>query len=336
MIYPLLMQPYYRHGTETPWGGRALRDVFLKDIPDDLTGESLEVSALAHTPSTVKNGQMAGMTLPKVIEQWGEALTGLPEGTVFPLMVKLLDAREMLSVQVHPGDEYAMANDGKLGKTEAWVVLSAPRGSKLVYGIDQKDKPLSEWVSEGRLDEALRWIEVFPGDVLNIPHGLVHALGDGIMVYEIQQSSDATYRFWDWGRTGANGQPRELHTKKALDVTRAELCPSKVRGATILTKGGSMTAYISSEYFELWRLNVAGRMPLSAGRMRMITPMAPVKLTWPDGALELQPGDTVLIPAALEGVHLEGRSTVLCSMTPDQAALREALGYRAADVAELV
>lgn len=119
-MYPLLMAPYFRHGSETPWGGSMLRDVFLKDAPDDQTGESLEVSALEGRESLVLNGPQAGRTLGSMIRLWGKELTGEIEGT-FPLLIKLLDARELLSVQVHPDDAYAAANEGgKLGKTEAW------------------------------------------------------------------------------------------------------------------------------------------------------------------------------------------------------------------------
>lgn len=335
-MYPLKMQPYYRHGEETPWGGSALGAMFGKDIPDNRTGESLEISALEGMESTVSNGEYAGKTVSEMIALWGEGLTGLPEGTKFPLLMKLLDAREMLSVQVHPGDAYAMANDGKLGKTEAWVVLWAPRGSKLVYGIEKSETPLREAMERGETEQILRWIDVAPGDVLYIPHGLVHALGDGIVVYEIQQSSDATYRFWDWGRTGANGQPRELHKEKALDVTRPALNPSKVKGATLLAQGGSKTAYISDANFELWRLNIAGTMPLESGQMLFLTPLGECRLRWPEGALDLRPGDSVLIPAGLEGVSIAGQLTALCSTTPDRQALKDALGYRAGDVAGLM
>lgn len=334
-MYPLTMHPYYRHGAETPWGGRALKDVFGKDIPDEFTGESLEISALKNMESTVKNGEFAGKTLGEMIALWEGKLTGLPKDTPFPLMVKLLDAREMLSVQVHPGDEYAKEHDGKLGKTEAWVVLSAPQGAKLVYGVKTDGRGLSDYVEKNELEDALNHIDVAPGDVLYIPHGLVHALGDGIMVYEIQQSSDATYRFWDWGRSNENGESRELHTQKALDVTRADETPGKVKGATLIVKGGSKTAYISDENFELWRLNVAGDMPLESGRMLFLTPLGACKLSWPDGELDLLPGESVVVPAALKNVVLSGHLPVLCSCLPDQEALRDALGYRASDVAGL-
>ena len=207
-MYPLLMAPYFRHGSETPWGGSMLRDVFLKDAPDDQTGESLEVSALEGRESLVLNGPQAGRTLGSMIRLWGKDLTGEIEGA-FPLLIKLLDARELLSVQVHPDDAYAAANEGgKLGKTEAWVVLNCEPGAKLAYGVTAGKEELAELARAGRVEEALNWLTVRPGDVLYIPAGTVHALGGGIQCYEVQQSSDVTYRLWDWGRVDKNGNPR--------------------------------------------------------------------------------------------------------------------------------
>lgn len=334
-IYPLLMQPYYRSGEETPWGGSMLRDAFMKDAPVDRTGESLEISALSNRESVVRNGAHAGKTFPRMIELWGEALTGHYEGE-FPLLLKLLDAQQMLSVQVHPGDEYSLEHDGKLGKSEAWVVLNAEPGAKIAYGLDTKGEDLRQIVAEGRLESALNWVDVRPGDVFYIPNGTVHALGGGIQAYEIQQSSDATYRFWDWGRVGKDGKPRELHTQKALDVSIPDRHLSKIEGTTVLCKGGSRTYYISEKHFELCRLNLSGKMPLSCGRMLFLTPMAPCTLRWGEEALELNAFDSVVVPAQLEDVVLEGETKVLMSSLPDQEALRAELGYRAENVAGLV
>jgi len=335
-MYPLIMAPYFRHGADTPWGGSMLKDLFMKDSPDEMTGEALEVSALEGRESMVLNGPQAGRTLTSMIKLWGKDLTGDIEGE-FPLLIKLLDARELLSVQVHPDDAYAGANEGgKLGKTEAWVVLSCEPETKLAYGIDTKGRDLREMVAAGEIESALNWVTVRPGDVLYIPAGTVHALGGGIQCYEVQQSSDVTYRFWDWGRVGKDGKPRELHTEKALDVTNAGEILPKCEGATVLCKGGSVTYYIADTNFELARLNVSGKMPLISGRMHMITPMGPCKITWPEGEIDVMPMTTVLIPAALEGAAIEGNVKALMSSPSDREYLRNELGYRAENVAGLV
>ena len=335
-MYPLVMAPYFRHGSETPWGGSMLRDLFMKDSPDEMTGEALEVSALEGRESMVLNGAFAGQTLTSMIRRWGKDLTGDIEGE-FPLLIKLLDAKELLSVQVHPDDAYAGANEGgKLGKTEAWVVLSCESGASLAYGVETHGRDLREMVAEGDIESALNWVNVRPGDVLYIPAGTVHALGGGIQCYEVQQSSDVTYRFWDWGRVGRDGKPRELHTEKALDVTRTGSILPKCEGATVLCRGGSVTYYIADANFELARLNVSGKMPLAPGRMHMVTPMGPCRIAWPEGEIDVAPMTTVLVPAALEGVTIEGDLKALMSSPSDRDALRAELGYRAENVAGLV
>ena len=336
MLYPLLMAPCFRHGTETPWGGHMLRDVFMKDAPeDDVTGESLEISTLPGQESLVANGLHAGKPLSRMVALWGEDLTGPVDG-VFPLLLKLLDAQDKLSVQVHPGDDYAREHEGKAGKSEAWVILNAEPGAKLVYGLDTKGEDLRAIVESGRIEDCLRWVAVRPGDVLYIPNGVIHAIGEGIQLYEIQQSSDVTYRFHDWNRVNLDGKPRQLHIEKALAVCRPEVQLDKLPGTTVLCKGGSRTYYISDRHFELCRLNVSGSMPLEAGRMLFITPMGPCDLRWGDELLSLKPFDSVVIPAALDGVTVEGRTKVLMSSLPDQEKLRSELGYRAENVAGLV
>ena len=324
------MRPAYRHGTETPWGGEGLRELFCKAIPDDLTGEGLEVSALPGMESVVENGELRGKTLKEVYETYGERLTGLKGGAVFPLLIKLLDAREMLSIQVHPGDAYAARRHGKLGKTEAWVVLDAPKGAKLVLGL-KEGTILKEAVEAGTLEDALAWLEVEPGDVLYIPHGLVHALGGGIRVYEIQQSSDATYRLWDWNRTGPDGKKRALHMEDALAVARP-LPGKKLPGVSLEVPGGRETVYICDGNFELTRLDVSGRMALPKGQMRMITALGRGTALWEGGALALAAGDTVVIPAEVDA-WIDGGLTFLMSATCDRARLEARLGEKAGQVA---
>ncbi len=331
----LKMAPRYRFGEATPWGGDNLRLLFGKDAPEDRVGESLEVSALKGLESIILNGSFAGKTLDEALEADYVGMTGT-EQKPFPLLLKLLDARDTLSVQVHPGDEYALKNDGKLGKTEAWMVLSAEPGSRIAYGLKPTDRPLEEIVAEGRFEEALNWVYPRPGEVYYIPHGCVHALGGGVMVYEIQQSSDATYRFWDWGRVGKDGRPRELHTRKALDVTRPELRLDKVPGATLLCEGGSVTHYICDRNFALTRLNVCGKMPLDFRYMAFVTPTDECVMGWDGGEIELRPFETAFVPASCKGAYIRGRLTALCSGLPEREKLKEALGYRAENVAGLL
>lgn len=338
-LYPLLMAPFFRSGEATPWGGNMLRDAFMKDAPEQ-TGESLEISALPDRESMVRNGVHAGKSLARMIELWGSSLTGTEDGS-FPLLLKLIDAKETLSVQVHPGDAYAQANEGgKLGKSEAWVILNCEEGAKLAYGLDANGQSMQQIVDGGAeaIEASLHWESVRPGDVFYIPNGLVHAIGAGIQLYEIQQSSDVTYRFWDWGRVGKDGSPRQLHTKQAVEVTDAALKPSKAMGTTCLCKGGSRTYYISNRYFELCRLNLSGRMPIDDGRMLFITPLGPCKICWGDGEeMELAPFDSVLVPAGLEGVCLVSEDCkLLMSALSRREALRAELGYRAENVAGLM
>ncbi len=333
-MYVMKMKPYYRHGEMTPWGGSMLKNVFMKDAPEDRCGESLEVSALSGMESVIVNGEYEGKTLKEVLDMDYEAIVGDAKKP-FPLLLKILDAKETLSVQVHPGDDYALPNEGKYGKTEAWMILNAEIGAKIAFGLKPTDEPLSDIVARGEFESALNWEIARPGDVYYIPHGMVHALGGGVQVYEIQQSSDATYRFWDWGRVGKDGKPRELHTKKALDVTRPNLKAERTPGATVLCEGGSVTYFVSDENFSLARLNVAGRMPLPEGKMAFLTPMGECEIEWDGGKISLAPFETALVPACVKGACVIGRLPVLMSGMPDSETVKAALGYRAENVAGL-
>ena len=331
---PMRMKPYFRFGEQTPWGGDRLRTLFMKDAPEDRAGESLEVSALPGKESAILDGEFAGKTLSEALKADYAGIVGA-DTAPFPLLLKILDARDTLSVQVHPGDGYALKNEGKLGKTEAWMILSADPGAKIAYGLKETDEPLEEIVARGAFEDALNWVYPAPGDVFYIPHGMVHALGGGVQVYEIQQSSDVTYRFWDWNRVGRDGKPRELHTRQALDVTRANLRLGKVAGATALCAGGSRTHYVCDENFALMRLNVAGRMPLDLPYMAFVTPLGECRLGWDGGEMTLAPFETALIPASEKTAWIEGRLPAMLSTLPDREALRNELGYRAENVAGL-
>lgn len=218
-LLPLKMHPAFRGGKLTPWGGEKLRTVYSKPIAEVPTGESLEVSCIPGLESV----DDTCVKLPDLIARYGAAFAGEYATRPFPLLLKLIDAAEPLSVQVHPNDEYAhRVENGKLGKTEAWLILDAPEGSELVYGIQPGttlDTLRTACEQGAAVEPLLRRVAVRPGDVCFIPAGCVHAIGAGILLYEIQQSSDVTYRFYDWDRVDKNGNRRELHLQKALDVT---------------------------------------------------------------------------------------------------------------------
>ncbi len=334
-LYPLLMAPSFRHGDETPWGGHMLRDTLMKDAPEDATGESLEISTLPGHESMVANGEHAGKILSRMVELWGEDLTGVPGG--FPLLLKLLDPLIPLSVQVHPDDDFARAHEGgRCGKTEGWIILNSEPGGRIVYGVETNGESLDKIVAEGRLKDCLRFQNVRPGDVYYLPGGMIHSICEGVLAYEIETSDDLAYRFWDWDRVDEDGHSRELHIEKALAASKPELKLKNIEGTTVLCKGGSRTYYISDSHFELCRLNLAGKMPLQSGRMLFLTPLTPCTLRWCDGEMTLNAFDSVLVPAALEGVVLEGETKVLMSSLPDREALRRELGYRAENVAGLM
>lgn len=305
-VYPLKMKPYFRHGSETPWGGGKLRELFNKDIPDDMTGESLEISALPGRESVIVNGELSGKTLTDAADVMGAELLG--EFKEFPLLLKLLDAKERLSVQVHPDDEYAARVEGKRGKTEAWYILNADPGAKLVFGVKAKSsEELRQIVASGHIEDTLNWIDVRPGDCLYIQSGTVHAIGGGIVLYEIQQSSDVTYRMWDWGR------PREIHTQKALDVTRCDIVTRPVEPQTTEVMGGERISLIDGDFFKLTRLNVMGRMPVEADSFALITALGEGAIEYDGGSVLVHNGESVLIPAAMHDFMVSGHLTVLMS-----------------------
>lgn len=307
-LLPILMYPSFRHGKATPWGGARLRELFAKETPDAKTGESLEVSVIPGLNSTDADGTQLG----RLIERYGKALTGTEVKGDFPLLLKLIDARETLSVQVHPGDAYALRNENKPGKTEAWVILDAKPGAKLIYGIKEgvDAAALADAADKGRaLEDLMRYVEVQKGDVLHIPAGTVHAIGEGIVLYEIQQSSDVTYRFYDWERRDEHGNKRTLHTKQALDVTTLGAPPEKAVAVPLPLEGtGKLEQLLSTTYFIIRRYTNCENALLPADRRRfgMLTALSPARLYFADRSMQLSPGQTVLLPANGEDLRLWG------------------------------
>lgn len=318
-LYPLLIDPALHVKV---WGGRKLQTLLGKALPTDQPyGESWEL----HDSATISNGPLAGQTVADALRHWGHALIGPnndpSEG--FPLLAKFLDAQDWLSVQVHPNDEQARQLEGDpRGKTEAWYVLAADPGAKLVCAIQPgtSREAVASAIRENRLEDLLVYAEVAPGDVLLNNAGGIHALGPGIVIYEIQQSSDVTYRLYDWGRLDLNGQPRTLHIDKGVQVSNLESIPQ------IVHTGGSampIVDVVHCPYFAtlLHQLNPRNgtRITLDThGTQFHILTCIEGTATVEAGAtrFDLGLGRTALIPAGLGTYLLSGTARVLRAFQP--------------------
>ncbi len=205
------------------WGGTKLKEDFNKDYDGDILAESWELSCHKDGPSTITNGKYQGKTLEEYINIEGKQVLGKNSEKFedFPILIKFIDAKDNLSVQVHPDDEYALKNEGQYGKTEVWYIVDCKEGAYLYYGFaqDVTKEEFQERIENNTLLEVLNKVYVQKGDVLFIEAGTIHAIGKDIVVAEIQQNSNITYRVYDYGRVGADGKQRELHVEKAIKVT---------------------------------------------------------------------------------------------------------------------
>ena len=310
-LLPIRMEPAFRSGKLTPWGGEKLRTVFGKQIPEVPAGESLEVSCIPGFESH----SLAGESLPQLIDSYGAGLVGAYAHLPFPLLLKLIDARDKLSVQVHPDDEYAAAKEnGKQGKTEAWLILDAAPGSQLVYGLQAGVSPeaLKEACGEGAaVEKLLRFVDVKPGDVCFIPAGCVHAIGAGIVLYEIQESSDITYRFYDWDRRDAQGRGRQLHLEQALAVTdvKCQLSPIPCTKQTV-------SRVLDKAEFSLDLIQPDGEAAVpEVWQFGLLTALDEgLTLRWEGGSMSLSKGETLLLPCSCPRLIAAGYGRLALSM----------------------
>ena len=216
-FYPLLIQPIYK---DYLWGGSRIPKVFNRDLEPGIYAESWEVSDRPEGMSMITNGKHADRSLQELITTMGADLIGTAaKSEVFPLLIKLIDAKQRLSVQVHPNDKQAAKYGGE-AKTEMWYVLDAEPESKVFAGLTAgTNKSLfEEQLEKEELEEVLQSVPATPGESIYIPGGRVHAIGEGCLLLEVQQNSNTTYRVYDWGRLDTNGAPRELHVKEAMQV----------------------------------------------------------------------------------------------------------------------
>lgn len=321
-LYPLLMQPLLKRYL---WGGRRLGEVLGKPIGEGSDyAESWEVADHAQGQSTVANGPLTGTTLGQLMRDSGRELTGLdPAPPRFPLMFKFLDSQRDLSVQVHPSDEQAAKLDPPdLGKTEAWLILDAKPGALVYAGLKRGvDRALLEReLARGTVPLCMHQFSPAVGDCLFIPAGTVHALGEGLLVAEIQQASDTTYRLYDWNRVGADGKPRQLHVEESLAVTDFDLGPVKpVEPEKLAAPGSERLVRCDKFFFDRHAIVVPLVMRMS-GRFRIVS-VVDGSVDVPQAHLDrpLRKGDTLVIPAAVETVEFRphGSATLIEMGLPD-------------------
>ena len=255
MSEPLFLQSVMQ---EKIWGGTHLRDVFGYDIPSDHVGEYWAISAHPNGVSTVKNGRYAGQTLDVLYAEHRE-LFGNRQEPVFPLLTKILDANDWLSVQVHPDDAYGLEHEGELGKTECWYIIAAEPGAEIIYGHNAKSKEeLRQQIESKDWENLLTKVPVKAGDFFYVPSGTMHAIGAGIMILETQQSSDTTYRVYDFDRKDDQGNLRELHLEKSIDVlTIGE--PANSRPVTTKVDDLKSTLLVASDFFAVYKWEISGK-----------------------------------------------------------------------------
>lgn len=305
------------------WGGRRLEASLGKNIPSGKIGESWEISGYPSNLTLVASGEYAGMSVYDLAKQSGKDIFGrhAPEcEREFPLLLKFLDASDVLSVQVHPDDAYAKEHDSSLGKSEAWIIVDCDPGSFLYRGF-RDGATLADFdrlLAEGRLDEILKPVEVEPGDCIDLPARTVHAIGKGILLCEIQQSSDATYRVYDWNRVGSDGKPRPLHIEKARDVM--DFTPQsldKIQPRKIPADGGSCEVIVDSDKFVLERICVESTMRLESegDSFRLLCVLGGEgRILWGDAGTPIRRGDSFLIPASLDGLSLSSDGSLTAAV----------------------
>lgn len=312
-MYPLKFQSLY---FDKVWGGRDFA-LFRDNLPVGDIGESWDVACHKNGTSIVANGEFKGVSLYKLIKDKGSAVVGKKISTDwFPLLVKLINAKESLSVQVHPNDEYAKVVENDMGKTEVWYVVEALKGANLIIGTKEgcTKEQFKKAIETGKLEPYMNKFDVKKGDVFFIKSGLIHAIGEGVVIAEIQQNSDTTYRVYDYDRG------RELHIDKALDVVDLNLIAEKSNGVKVEDDGFDKTYLCLCKDFSLERYDIKSEMTEVSDIERFFVftcVEGSGEILYKEGMVKINYGDSVLIPASLGTYTFKGKMSLLKSYIPD-------------------
>lgn len=313
-LYPLQFEPILK---ERIWGGTKLKTYLNKPITSDITGESWEISTVEGDVSVIANGNLKGKSLNDLINELPEAVLGTKVheqfGKQFPLLFKYLDAREDLSIQLHPNDELARKRHNSFGKTEMWYVMQADENARLIVGFKQKSSPEEylKHIHDKTIVDILDTKKVKQGDVFFLETGTIHAIGAGIVVAEIQQTSDITYRIYDFDRVDANGNKRELHVDLSLEAINYEVIDAEKKYSK--TENVSNTV-VDCKYFTTNFIPLDGNVTIYKHGDSFTVYMCvdgDFQINLDGETYTYQKGDTVLLPASLTDFQLSGKANIL-------------------------
>ena len=312
---PLFLAPAFK---DYLWGGQRLRREYGKQTDMNPLAESWELSCHGAGLSVIENGAHAGWTLRDYLKAYPQHLcAGADAQTEFPLLIKLIDAEANLSVQVHPDDDYARRVEHTNGKTEMWYVVDAKPGAGIYYGFKETvtREQMAAAIEEKTLPSLLNWVEAKAGDVFFIPAGTVHAIGAGLLIAEVQQNSDVTYRLWDYNRVGADGKPRALHIAQALDVSeRAPRAATQPYAPDEALDGCRIRHLVKNARFTVDVLDLDGALDAFVGEESFVS------LLCLDGAgailhggerMAIRKGQSIFLPAGMGEYRIEGKMALL-------------------------
>ena len=302
------------------WGGTRLREIFNKKTSDDITAESWELSAHSDGSSRIVGGEYGGITFKEFIDKYKDDVCGWKSDIFdrFPILIKFIDATNPLSIQIHPEDDYAFVNEGEFGKNEVWYILDCDENAYLYLGLnkDSSKEEIRRKVENKTITDILNKVYVKPGDVLFVPAGTIHAIGRGILICEIQQNSNSTYRLYDYDRRDKNGKPRELHMDKAMDVvnTNRFVINTQGVGETIKYARSEQRLLCECKYFEVKYYDIPKHeiiMVDDSSFKSIVVIEGSCKITCGDEEETANNGDTFFIAAGRKRVHINGQCKLL-------------------------
>ena len=306
----LFLQPIFK---ERIWGGHKLKTNFGYALSSNQTGECWAISAHKNGETYIRNGIYAGMPLSQLWNEHPELFAN-NESREFPLMVKILDANDDLSVQVHPDDKFAQLIENDLGKAECWYVLDAATDAKIIYGHNaQSSDEFKQLVTNGEWNKLLNYISVKAGDFFDVPTGTVHALGKGALILEIQQSSDTTYRLYDYDRRDAAGNLRELHLDKAFAVIKSPHKEAKTKlEQRDIGLEAVFTNLTSNQHFQVGKLEINGELALTLNVPYLLISVITGEATL-NGQI-IKKGDHLIVPNQTRKLNFNGYvSLIICN-----------------------